>query len=362
MRCARSWLFLLPICFLSCLAVGWVSPAGAAEDKEKTSPPAAVEGEIQFEKPQEPCEPKAKEEECPTTFGPIITDTAIPIDKGRFAVQPTFGLSFITDGLTRNWRRVTAGGNLKTYSMDWKFTYGLMNNLEVFAVIPYVHNWAGNVNELGPNGERAANFGGLGDINLTFKYRLVEETKTIPTVTALFATDFPTGHFRHLNPGRLGTDQLGGGAYAFTTGLNMSKWVKPLIFYANVWYTMQTAFDSREDRTGLVLDENGNLVEGDPVATQLRNYPRDFVTLNLAAEYPLFGKWVALLELTSYWSGGRLFGHRANLPAEALISVSPGIEYMATDKFSVALGLNIDFAGKNTDAAITPLLSMVYAF
>ncbi|MCK9566857.1 MAG: hypothetical protein M0Q43_12520 [Methanothrix sp.] len=312
---------------------------------------------------QKECPPEPpKEEECPATFGPIITDTAIPIDKGKFAIQPTFGLSFKTDSLTQSWRRVSAGGNFKTYSMDWKFTYGLWNNLEVFAVVPYVQNWAGSVNEPGPNGERSANFGGLGDINLTFKYRLVEETETRPTLTALFATNFPTGHFSHLNPGRLGTDQLGGGAYAFTTGLNMSKWVKPFIFYANIWHTMKTAYDTREDRAGLVLDENGNLVEGDPVAGQLRNYPRDFVTLNLAAEYPITKKWVALLELTSYWSGGRLFGHKGNLPPEALISVAPGIEYMATDKFSLALGLNVNLVGKNTNAAITPLLSMVYAF
>jgi hypothetical protein len=45
-----------------------------------------------------------------------------------------------------------------------------------------------------------------------------------------------------------------------------------------------------------------------------------------------------------------------------LLSVLPGIEYMATDKFSLALGLNIDLVGKNTDATLTPLLSMVYAF
>jgi hypothetical protein len=264
--------------------------------------------------------------------------------------------------LTQSWRRVSAGGDFQTFGMDWKFTYGLWNNLEVFVVVPYVNNWASNVDEPGPNGERSSNFGGLGDINLTFKYRLVEETETRPTVTALFATDFPTGHFNHINPGRLGTDELGGGAYAVTTGLNFSKWAKPFIFYANIWYTMQTAYDGREDRPGLVFDDNGNLVEGDPVATQLRNFPRDFVTLNLAAEYPITEKWVALLELTSYWSGGRLFGHKGNLHPEALISVSPGIEYMATDKFSMALGLNIDLAGKNTETALTPLLSMVYAF
>ncbi len=35
---------------------------------------------------------------------------------------------------------------------------------------------------------------------------------------------------------------------------------------------------------------------------------------------------------------------------------------MATDKFSLALGVQIDLAGKDTTANITPLLSMVYAF
>jgi hypothetical protein len=252
--------------------------------------------------------------------------------------------------------------------MDWKFTYGLWNNLEVFVVIPFVQNWANSVNEPGPNGERSASFGGIGDVNLTFKYRLVEETETRPTVTALFATGFPTGHFKHFNPGRLGTDQIGGGAYAFTTGLNVSKYVKPFVLYGNLWYTMQTAFSGREDRSPLVaaFDEEGvptgELAEGDPVATKFRNYPRDIITVNLAAEYPITGKWVALLELTSSWDGGRLFGHKANVAPAALVSVMPGIEYMATEKFSLALGVNVDLVGKNTSVNLTPLLSMVYAF
>jgi hypothetical protein len=325
---------------------GWAAPATTPEELSGRS-----EG---FRPEQEECKTEtkkeeAKEEECPSTFGPIITDTAIPIDKGMFAIQPTFAMSFITNSLTQNWRRVPAGGNFKSFGMDWKFTYGLWNNLEVFVVVPYVHNWASRVEERGPNGERSADFGGLADVNLTFKYRLVEETEVKPTVSALFATDFPTGHFKGLNPGHLGTDEIGGGAYVFTTGLNLSKWVKPFIFYANFWYSMQTAFSTRGE------DENGNSVF-------FRNYPRDFVTVNLAAEYPLTHKWVALLELTSYWDGGRLIGHQANTPPGALVSLLPGIEYMATEKFSLALGVNIDLMGKNGDAALTPMLSMVYAF
>lgn len=369
MRASCIRLFWLLVFGSAWLATGWLNPAIAADAKgQDNAATSAVEGEIQFTQPQAPCPPEPAKDECPTTFGPIITDTAIPIEKGKFAIQPTFGMGFTTGNFSPSWKRTTAGGDFKSFGMDWKFTYGLWNNLEVFVVIPFVQNWANDVNELGPRGERAASFGGIGDVNLTFKYRLVEETETRPTVTALFATGFPTGHFKHFNPGRLGTDEIGGGAFAFTTGLNVSKFVKPFVLYGNLWYTMQTAFSGREDRSPLVaaFDEEGvptgTLEEGDPVATKFRNYPRDIITVNLAAEYPITGKWVALLELTSSWEGGRLFGHKANVAPASLLSVMPGIEYMATEKFSLALGVNVDLVGKNTSVNLTPLLSMVYAF
>lgn len=369
MRYARIWLFCLALFCCGWLATGWLNPVFAADDKEKAiSKPTAVEGEIQFEGRGEGFQPEPAKDECPSTFGPIVTDTAIPIETGKFALQPTFGLSFATNNFSPSWRRISAGGDFKSFGMSWKFTYGLWNNLEVYAVIPYIHNWASNVSEPGPRGERAADFGGLGDINLTFKYRLVEETQAAPTVSAIFSPTFPSGHFRRLNPGRLGMDQLGSGSYTFTTGLNVSKYLSPFIVYGNFWYTMGTAFTRREDRSPLVhvLDENGvetgELAPGDPSATNVRNYPRDFITVNLAAEYPITKKWVALVELTSTWDAGRLFGHKANLAPAALLSIVPGIEYMATDKFSLALGVQIDLAGKETTANITPLLSMVYAF
>ena len=94
----------------------------------------------------------------------------------------------------------------------------------------------------------------------------------------------------------------------------------------------------------------------------MRNYPRDYVTVNLAAEYIITPKWIALLELTSTWDAGRLIGHQANVPPAALLSTVPGIEYMATDKFSLALGVQIDLAGKNLGANVTPLLSLAYTF
>jgi hypothetical protein len=215
-----------------------------------------------------------------------------------------------------------------------------MENLETFLEIPYQYNWGWGTREPGENGNTSANAGGLGDLNLVFKYRLVEETEKLPTVTALFGTSFPTGKFKNLNPTNLGQDVTGGGAFVFTTGFNLSKCYKPFVVYGNFWYSMQTAF----------TDDSA------------RFYPRDYVTVNLAAEYVITPKWVGLLEFTSFWEGGRLFGHQANIKPAALTSVIPGIEYMATEKLSFALGCQVDLFGKNVDAAVTPLLSMVYAF
>ena len=291
----------------------------------------------------ESAEPETKENkgpEIPATFGPLVSDTAIPIGKGKLAVQPTFSYSFVTDRFTGHWRRTEAGGNFQTFGMDWRLTYGPIENMEVFAVVPYVHNWASSVNQPGPGGVTSADAGGLGDVNLALKYRLVEETANRPTVTALFATVFPTGKFKNLNARDLGTDAAGGGSYVFTTGFNISKYIPPVIVYGNLWYSMPTS----------TTDDGG------------KQYPGDFVTVNLAAEYPLTGKWVALLELTSTWGRGRLFGPDTNVPREALFSIVPAMEYMATEKFSMALGVKVDLIGKNTDATVGPIFSVIYAF
>ena len=355
--CGRLTVFLAALVIILGLNAAAARADLGPGEAQKAAPPKErgqiqpAEGAKEEGKKEETEEKKGepKGDECPSTFGPIITDTAVPIEKGKFAVQPTWGLSFTTHNFSPSWRRVSARGDFQSFGMSWKFTYGLWDNLEVYTVIPFIYNWAGDVNDPGPNRERSANFAGIGDINLTLKYRLVEEGPIAPTVSAIFAPTFPTGHFRHLNPGRLGTDAIGGGSYAFTTGFNVSKYVKPFIFYGNFYYTPQTSFTTDE------VDDNGNPI-------QRRNHPRDFITVNLAAEYPITKKWVALLELTSFWDAGRIVGPKATAQPAALVSLLPGIEYMATDKFSMALGVSIDLAGKNTSGNITPLLSMVYAF
>ncbi len=231
MRSVQIWLFLLAALCLFYPATGWINPVIAAEgekaisqtlSKEQGKPQTTATNEKGKQEEGEGRYEEIKEGECPATFGPIITDTAIPMDKGRFALQPTWGLSFVTNTFSPSWRRIPAGGDFKSFGMSVKFTYGLFNNLEVYAVIPYIHNWADRVEARGPNGERSADFGGIGDVNLTFKYRLVPEGPVAPTTSAIFAVGFPSGHSRHPNPVRPVADVIGGGADVFTTVWNLS--------------------------------------------------------------------------------------------------------------------------------------------
>lgn len=99
-----------------------------------------------------------KKEGAPPTCGPIITDACLPIETGKFSMQVTWGLSFYMGNYSPNWRYISAGGDFYTLYMPVKIAYGVTKDMEVYVVIPFVTNWAKNVNQnlAGPNGERSA--------------------------------------------------------------------------------------------------------------------------------------------------------------------------------------------------------------
>ncbi|MFZ0051888.1 MAG: transporter [Desulfobaccales bacterium] len=295
----------------------------------------------------------AQEIKYPYTFGPIVTSLAIPLAKGKFSLQPYWYLYCTNSKFSPNWRRIGADGNYASFETVLQLNYGLWDDLQVYALVPFIQNWANGVNNPGPNGERSADFGGLGDVSLSFKYRVIAETSVVPTVSYLLTVGFPNGHFNHLNPGRLGTDRIGNGSYAFTTGVNLSKLIPPLIVYANLWYTLHTDFTT---------DAATTASRGAGASVSATNHPPDRVTINLAMEWPFFGKWVALVELFGYGDAGRLIGPQANQTPSDRITILPAMEYLATTQLSFALGLEIDLAGKNANANYTPVLSLIYLF
>ena len=91
---------------------------------------AQVGAPAMMEKPPTAPPAEEKKEGAPTTCGPMISDTCLPIETGKFAMQAWWALSFYPGVFTNNWRSVNAGGNFNTFFMPVKFVYGPTKDLE----------------------------------------------------------------------------------------------------------------------------------------------------------------------------------------------------------------------------------------
>ncbi len=287
---------------------------------------------------QNPCPPAFTR---PSTAGPINTDTAVPIPKGRFVLNPVLYLSFSNGAFDRSWNAKSAGGRYRSIVTGLRFYYGAADHLEIYGIIPLVYN---DARQVGPR-DASADFGGLGDIQLLAKYQIVQESSGCrPAISAVIGFSFPTGHYRRLNYSKFGTDQLGTGSYRLTAGLNASKYLKPFIFYANIWYIFST--DCSVNTSGFCA----------------RVHPRDRLAVNLAAELPLNERWTACLDVNSFFDAGRLIGCRANTAPAAKITFTPELQYKVNERITIAGGVGFDVIGKEIRSNITPQLSFYFLF
>ena len=291
--------------------------------------------------------------EHPATAGPILTDTCIPIEAHHASLQVLWALAVYRANFSQNWRPVSAKGDLYTFSMPVKFTYGPAKNLETYIIAPFIVNWVNNVDRsvAGPNGERSASYAGLGDITTVAKYLVLEEGEIRPAVSLVGGVTWPSGHASRLNPRFLvvggGADAVGTGAFTFTTGVNLCKWVKPFLLYSNVWLNSPV---------NIYKMTAGN-AEEPPVRAM------ESVTFNLAAEYPLTEKWTLLLEMYSTWTWNTILTPVGFQVPSTILGFLPGIECRVTEKWSCSAGCAFDTIGKNPSSrTIVPTFTVSYNF
>ena len=321
--------------------------------------PAAAQGPGAgplLEKPQPTSETpgpaEEKQEAAPTTCGPLISDTCIPIEEHHASLQWLGALNIYSASFSPNWRAVSTKGNFYTFNMPVKLTYGPTKNLETYIVVPFIVDWAGNLDRGNPlvgithNGERSASYAGLGDITTVAKYLVLEEGDLRPAVTLVGGVGWPSGHAHHLNPRFLATDAVGTGSFNFITGFNLYKWVKPFLLYSNIWLNSPV---------------NMFKLRSSDVPQAVRN--RENVTFNLAAEYPLNKQWILLLEMYSTWfwenPGTETLGFQSPTP---VLGFLPGVEYVYSEKWSFSAGCAFDALGKFGTQYITPMATVYYNF
>ncbi len=278
--------------------------------------------------------------ETSATSGPLITDTTIPQPTGTVTLFVPVYYAFSSRNFDSRWHSVSAPARSASTTIPAQIFYGLAERWETYLTVPYKYNRVWGSNAPGPGGERSAEYGGLGDISIAFKYLLSNERPEFPAVSVLINTGFPTGRHGSLNPRLLGTDSLGTGAYSFTSGLNLYKVVAPATLYANLWYTTST----------------------DATVNGKKKYYRDVITFNAAAEIPITGKWIFLSEFASTWGEERLFGQRSNQPRLVLASILPGLEFIANNTWNFDAAVKIDIFGKNTGHGYAPVIAVFYNF
>jgi len=80
-----------------------------------------------------------KPEKAPTTCGPLISDTCLPIKTHHASMQFLWIWSITRANFSPNWRQVSAEGDFSTFAMVVKFTYGPAKDLEINIAVPYIH-------------------------------------------------------------------------------------------------------------------------------------------------------------------------------------------------------------------------------
>ncbi len=308
-----------------------------------------------LEKPQPTSElpgPGEKKEEPPTTCGPLISDSCLPIEEHHASMQVLAALSWYTGNFSPNWRVVSTKGNFYTFNMPVKFTYGPTKNLETYIVVPFIINWCNSLDRgnplvaAAPNSERAASYSGVGDITTVVKYNFHPEGEICPAMTAVGGIGWPTGHASHLNPRFLAQDAVGTGSLNFITGLNLYKWVKPFLLYSNIWLNSPV---------------NMFRLRGSDTPQAVRN--RENVTFNLAAEYPLSKKWILLLEMYSTWTWSNPGTESIAFQSPTtVVGFLPGMEFFASEKVAFSAGCAFDTFGKFGGHKVTPAFTMYYNF
>ncbi len=289
----------------------------------------------------------------PSTCGPLITDTCIPIEAHHASLQVLGALSIYTANFTQNWRSVSTKGDLFTLNMPVKFTYGPVKDLETYIITPFIVNWISNVDksQAGPNGERSAAYAGIGDITTVAKYLVLGEGQIRPAVALVGGVTWPSGHASHLNPRFLplagSADAVGTGAFTFATGVNLFKWVKPFLLYSNIWLNSPIN----------VYKQTRSASKAEPVRAM------ESVTCNLAVEYPLTAQWTLLLEMYSTWTWETILTPVGFQTPSTLLGFMPGIEYRFSENWSFSAGCAFDTIGKSpTSRTIVPTVAVCHNF
>ncbi|WED44546.1 transporter [Legionella cardiaca] len=288
----------------------------------------------------------------PWFTGPLLAPAGHTIPRGHSNLE-IYGFYTINEGIyTRNWKLIHTPHS-ESIVGNPIFSHGLTNKLDVQYGLPYVYNK-----------NQGASAQGIGDTSVTLGYQLLEQrdSKWRPDLRVTVQEIIPTGRFKSLNPLNNGTDATGLGSYQTGVALNFQH-LKPIgEHYLRTRLSLNYLHPSIVNIRGFssyggTRDTVGNI---DPGA---------LFTADLAAEFTLTQKWVAVME--SYYASrgatefnGFIGNNAQGLPASIghgdieEITLSPAVEYNFSPNVGVIAGPWFTVTGRETTQFISYVVAL----
>ncbi|HEY1588416.1 MAG TPA: transporter [Rhodanobacter sp.] len=275
--------------------------------------------------------------------GPMLANSAETLPPGHMLIEP-----YVYDVSSKG----TDAFGSRAYVL-----YGLTERLTV-GLIPIIGY---NRVSQGPSSSGI----GAGDQIVQAQYRLTHfhEGSWLPTLAVELQETVPTGRYDQL---ARASDDMGGGAWATTLGLNAQSYFwMPNGRLLRVRLNLTRTFSGDAGVTGAS-------VYGTAPGFHGTARPGDAFYIGSSFEYSLTRRWVLALDLfRSHNGASRVDGYtdplnalpaptRLRTGASDAYGYAPAIEYSWTPNLGVLLGVRVIAGGHNTTRSLTPAIAINY--
>jgi len=289
----------------------------------------------------------------PWFTGPILAPAGHTVARGHTNLE-TYGFFTWVNRVYDNNGNTVAIDHTTNNTLNPLFTHGLTDKLDLQFSLPFAYNRVKDV--------RAHH---IADTSLTLGYQALEQkgARWRPDLRITLQESIPTGRFEQLIPRNNGADSTGIGAWQTELNANFQH-LRQIseTHYLRTRLSLGYAHASKVRIHDVTPYGSGLFADG-----HLK--PGQLYTVDLAGEFTLTQKWVAVME--GYFSsrGATSFkgfpgftapgvlatvGHRL---AEQ-ISLAPAVEYNFTPNLGVIAGFWFAVTGKNTAEFRSPVIAL----
>jgi hypothetical protein len=288
----------------------------------------------------------------PWFTGPIIAGSGRVLPKGLAEFQPYFNTFFYSKHYENNWKS-TSIPTLVSFNPYFYIGFGLGGNTELVL--------RGGVEFNSRSHQYDARIENLA-VSLGFQLSDDIRGTYFPDLKISISQEFPTGHYQHLNPKKLGTDITGDGLYKTAIALLTQKLYHFGKHLFRPRFNLIYRVSPKASVEGYNVYGGGQQTKGKVNTVHLLNLVGSFeymITQNIVFAFD------ALWEYRSKagFSGQnppdyQLKGQRTVVREKQRISLAPALEYNFSDNIGIIGGCWFTVAGRNCPSFINYVFSV----